>query len=131
VGGDVAVVGYGLDLLDPHTAVSARDAKARFLHGDGEEPADAVHERILDRRLILDERRSPRWRAWLRGHGWRRIRTCGSGWDVYIVLIPYIFIICSIHVANPSVWIGLGREPAFANEGGTRLAFWYGRHATD
>jgi hypothetical protein len=55
VGGHVAGVAAGLDLLDPHAAVQARDGDARLLHGDREEPADAARKRVLDRRVVLHE----------------------------------------------------------------------------
>uniref|UniRef100_A0A453L7V0 Uncharacterized protein n=1 Tax=Aegilops tauschii subsp. strangulata TaxID=200361 RepID=A0A453L7V0_AEGTS len=51
----VVAVAAGLDFLDAHATVQARDGDARLLHGDRQEPADALRERVLDRRLVPDE----------------------------------------------------------------------------
>ena len=56
---DVASVAAGLDRANAHARVHARDVKAQLLHGDREEPADALRERVLDGRFVLDEGESP------------------------------------------------------------------------
>ncbi|KAF2907063.1 hypothetical protein DAI22_12g067500 [Oryza sativa Japonica Group] len=52
---DAALVAAGLDRPDAHAGVQALDGDARILRGDGEEPADAPRERVLDDGEVLDE----------------------------------------------------------------------------
>ncbi|KAB8112917.1 hypothetical protein EE612_051723, partial [Oryza sativa] len=52
---DAALVAPRLDLPDEHARARARHGDARVLHGDGKEPSDALRERVLDGRLVLDE----------------------------------------------------------------------------